>query len=578
MILLRTGRLLLFFISSFGYWEYFRKKSGMNVFFLPAFTVALQVTILFFAGILNCLQITVFLMFGIGLGLAVYSLARDAMNVVRIYLNVGYIFLAISVMVILLATKGQLFTHYDNFSHWALVVRSMLASDRYPSFKDTMIQFQAYPLGSASFIYYLAKIVSTSEGMQMFAQAFMMLCFIMPVFKYVGKYKVISCIYVILFTNYLFVYNTAITDLLVDTLLPLQGMAMLFFVCSECNDFQGEKGVSVLYAAPFLCTSVLIKNSGIFFVAIAWAFLILSLKCQKVGRRQKVITMVFPFVTLFLWKAHCGYVFMDAASSKHAMAVGNYQSVFSSKTRKDIINIFFGVLKYSVTGSRLYFLLAFLAVLGILSLLDKSGAGKRYLKTVTAACGLYITYMVGIFLIYLFSMPGGEATGLAGIERYRSTVFVAVYYLLMVMSLMTVSTIGNRRKEWVYLVTVFTVLVVIWRGGNGKFDTVFADSREYSVSERLWLQQAISKNRVMEGKNYIMCISPGQNSGYIYYLSRYLLYPNHVSVRIVQERSQMDDFQGYDYIFVCDEENEVIKEWITEKYPEQEGKSVITVK
>ncbi len=227
-------KLILFMISNLGFWEYVRRKSRINIFFLPAFTVCLQITVLFCAGLLNCLKITTWLMFVLGLLLTLNYLIKDFKNVVSAYCNGGYIFLVVSFCMLFFVCRGQVFTHYDNFSHWALVVKNMLFTDRFPSFQDTKILFQEYPLGSASFLYYFAKLVSDSEAAQMAAQGFMMLSFIMPVFKCVKRNIAVSVIYVLLFTNYIFCYNIAIINLLVDTLLPLQGMAMLYFVYSEC--------------------------------------------------------------------------------------------------------------------------------------------------------------------------------------------------------------------------------------------------------------------------------------------------------------------------------------------------------
>lgn len=234
-------KLLLFFISNLGIWEYFRRKSGINIYFIPAFTICLQVTILFCAGILNCLELAVLLIFGMGIFSAVYYLCKDFKNVVHTYCNGGYLFFAVSFCVLLFVCRGRVFVHYDNFSHWALVVKSMLLTDRFPSFQDTIVLFQEYPLGSASYIYYFAKMVSNSEAIQMVAQGFMMLSFILPVFKCIKRNLAASVIYVLIFVNYIFCYNVAITNLLVDTLLPLQGMAMLFFICTECLELPDNK-------------------------------------------------------------------------------------------------------------------------------------------------------------------------------------------------------------------------------------------------------------------------------------------------------------------------------------------------
>lgn len=174
----------------------------MNIYFLPAFTISLQVTVLFYAGILNCLEPAVLLMFGAGILFAVYYLYTDFKNVVHAYWNGGYLFLTVSFCLLLLACRERMFVWYDNFSHWALVVKNMLLTDRFPSFQDTKIIFQEYPLGIASYIYYFAKMVLNSEALQMAAQGFMMLSFILPLFKCVKKNMVVAGIYVLFFVNF----------------------------------------------------------------------------------------------------------------------------------------------------------------------------------------------------------------------------------------------------------------------------------------------------------------------------------------------------------------------------------------
>lgn len=55
-------RLIIFFCSCMGYWEFFRRKTKVNIYFLPVLTVAVQVSILFAAGLLNILAEISFLL------------------------------------------------------------------------------------------------------------------------------------------------------------------------------------------------------------------------------------------------------------------------------------------------------------------------------------------------------------------------------------------------------------------------------------------------------------------------------------------------------------------------------------
>ncbi len=571
-------KLIVFFLSNLGFWEYFRRKSKMNIYFLPAFTICLQIMILFCAGLLNCMLIAVWTMYAGGIILAVYYLSNDYKNIIGIYLNSGYVFFIIVFCVILCVCQGQVFTAYDNFSHWALVIKNMLLTDRYPSFQDSLIIFQEYPLGSASYIYYFAKLISHSESAQMAAQSLMMLSFILPVFKYINKNKTVSCVMLLLYINYIFCYNIRIDSLLVDTLLPLQGMTALFFIYSECLNFNGGKyqgGVCVGFAIPFLCSAVQIKNSGIYFVILACLLIGISLKKDTNDRKCKIFTITAPFLSLYLWKWHCNYVFVDGSLTKHAMTVENYQNVFSQKTGEQIESILNNVIKYSFGGKEFFYILLFLVIVGIMSILIDIQNKKVYMKLVFSSVFLYITYMIGIAFMYLFSMPIQEAQELAGIDRYRKTIFIAVYYLLMLFSLILVSSIESIKKGWKYLLGMYLPLIIWtgeWRGKS--FPIIFN-----SVSEgmRIEIEQVIKENQVPSELSYIVCVSSEDYVGYVYYLCRYLLWTEDISTRIISDVSQFSDVENYQYVLIYDKDNKLIQDWIKNNYPNQEGKVAISI-
>lgn len=562
-------RLLLFFVSNLGFWEHFRRKSQMNLFFLPAFTVCLHVSILFCAGILNCLEISARAIFCLGIGLAVYYLHKDCGKAMSVYLNMGYTFLAVSFFVIMAVCRGRLFMRYDNFSHWALVVKSMLMTNRYPSFRDAIIGFQEYPLGSSSYIYYFAKTVWKSEGFQMAAQGFMMLAFILPVFRYVKRMDFACFLYIALFTRFVFHYNIYVTDLLVDTLLPLQGMATLLFLYSECLAFgeKIEKRVSVLYSVPFLCASMQIKNSGVFFVLIACFLIFISLRHNRERIKEKIIAMIAPWISLYLWHAHCAYVFLSSVTSKHAMTAENFKAIFFQKTEDDIRRILTGVLKFSVTGKDLYYLILFFCFLGLLSFLANSEMRKMHGKLMMVSIALYIGYMTGMLGMYLFSMPGGESVGLAGIGRYRKTILVAVYYLTLLSWIMLAFAIDGRRKRAIYMITTSIVLIINCREAE-------KDLNKSPNETRMWIQRAIDAYDIPVGASYAICIPSGEG-GYAYYLCKYLLYSDSGSSMVIAEESQLEAARNYEYVFLYDRENEIIQEWVRDNYPDQAGNSVI---
>ena len=66
----------------------------------------------------------------------------------KLYDNLAFIAVFGAISASLIETR---FVHYDNFSHWAVVVKYMLATNRIPDAASAIIDFKSYPLGSSSF-------------------------------------------------------------------------------------------------------------------------------------------------------------------------------------------------------------------------------------------------------------------------------------------------------------------------------------------------------------------------------------------------------------------------------------------
>lgn len=229
-------RLSLFGISTIGSFELIRKACGekVNIYFLPSLTIAIQVTLLFLAGLLNLLPEVTMGLYLIGFAGILYSLYKEKdISFLKPYINVGYAVLLILLVIFAVYLRGKIFAHYDNFSHWALVVRRMLTVNRYPNFEDTLIMFQAYPLGSATYIYYFAKLISISESVQMLAQTYMLLAAILPLFSFAKKNQAAVAIAIISFVNYVLWCNIKITDFwLIHFCRLLEYVACYLHICT----------------------------------------------------------------------------------------------------------------------------------------------------------------------------------------------------------------------------------------------------------------------------------------------------------------------------------------------------------
>lgn len=159
-------RLLILLLSCYGYIQYLRKTVRLE--FCIGLLFSGIGSALFLAGILNLLrEATWFIWLG-GLVLAGQSIKKkeSPANV----MSLGILFFLGLAGYFLLLLPGSEFTHYDNFSHWALASRLMTQQSRFPNYSDSFIEFTSYPLGSASFIFYITETLgSSAEWVQMYA-------------------------------------------------------------------------------------------------------------------------------------------------------------------------------------------------------------------------------------------------------------------------------------------------------------------------------------------------------------------------------------------------------------------------
>ena len=253
------------------------------------------------------------------------------------------------------------------------------------------------------------------------------------------------------------------------------------------------------------------------------------------------------------------------------MTFKSFESVFESKTQEGIKAICSSLLKFAVTYKELWITIGICALIGVLIHFTRKELGKDFRKIATFSLILYVTYMIGMLGMYLFSMPGGESGNLAGIGRYTKTILIAILYLNMVPAVVLISDLPEKRMKTVF--TTVCVFVSFFAGmfiSSGSIATVL--QAKYDASERKWIEDAGKKYNVpMESSCCILI--PSKDSGYAYHLGKYI-FQTSVQVRIIQSE---DDFNkvSQKYVFVYDQDNEIIQNWIQKVYPEQVGNEVI---
>lgn len=574
-------------ISFAGQWQNICKKTGMNVHFVPFFAVCLQITILFFAGLWNLLYEVSVLTWALGIGLFVWYAVKDKLKGLREFCTPGYALLIAGVLLAAVAVHGCKFTHYDNFTHWALVVKQMLLNDRFPNFQDVVISYKSYPLGSASFIYYVCRLTQNSESAQMLAQAYMVLTCILPLFAFLKQHYVLGTAMIALIGNIVLTYDVRITDLLVDSLLGAAGIALVLFAAMgfDPQDKEHCKGWRVLCAAPMMAALYLIKNAGLFFAAIAVVILVIRCRGSRAQMGRAASTLLLPLGAVLLWKRHCEYVFLNPNASPHSLSLEYYQEVSSQKTSQDIWKILENLLRKAGQGCGLWMLLLWIVVLGGITLLFGRKYFKKYLCFTGTAIALYAGWIAGLFGTYVYSMPTSEALVLAAFSRYQGTILVAILLWMGAYAAQLLSALGHPFELSLTGVLVLGALLCVnrWDGKYPNNIFITRDNRPGSQNIRFRLEQTIEEYEMQPGVRRVICY-PSDDHRLFFYLGKYLLGDNNTicltineeNVYVLEKGVQGDG--AYENIVNYDPENEVLEQWIEENYPEQKGKEVIVQK
>ena len=247
--------------------------------------------------------------------------------------------------------------------------------------------------------------------------------------------------------------------------------------------------------------------------------------------------------------------------------------MIGEKTPEDINTICTNFLKYAVTNKEVWITAGICAFIGVLILLARKEMGKVFRKIAVLSLVLYVTYMIGLLGMYLFSMPGISATNLGNFPRYTKTILVAILYLNMVPAVVTISDLPGKRIKTAFMTAcVFVSFFVGMYISSGSIKTVVQNTPD--ASRRNWFENAIATYSIPTGSSYCVLIPSNINSrSYFRVLAAYEFLTPSTAVVIESE----DDFNeiSQKYVFVYDPDNEIIQNWIQKVYPEQVGNEVI---
>ncbi|MGE6577379.1 hypothetical protein [Paenibacillus xylanexedens] len=583
---------VLLIISFIGYMQFVRKALSLRWEFIPVFVFSSIACLVFLSGLAGQLFTgsLVILIAGLLLyGGMLFLRLRQGASLRLSFSIFQFSFLAGTFVFLLVLFQNQL-THYDNFSHWAIVLKQMLSTDAFPTPDSNLIDFKNYPLGTSSFIYYVCRFMGHSQSVMLLAQGLLIFSCFYAMFGIVSEKKrflLYAFLGLGLSTLSFFNLTIRITNLLVDFLLPIYALAILAVIYQYRNEI--KKACIVVLPLAGLLT--IIKSTGIIFAAIGLIFLVYTWLKHKQKFEWKtalavVGTICGALIPYFGWSWRMATVF-QGIDNKFDVATSGIQA---GKTPEQMREILWTFLKAStdlttrpVIGIVIFQLIAIAASVFAIVVLKKKW---NLWKALIALDVVLLLYYAGILALYLFSMPLDEAIVLAGFERYASSIVVLFAGGLVLcaaidlersfhyrigevpdyQSFKTVETKGHYQKGIIGCMAVAATILLSEYNGIVSIAQSYDTTLPYKI-------HAVTGDRWYSGgqednNRYLFYASDRDQqvtNYYMQYVGKYFLYAPHVDGIVLFYEDNMDNLlSGYDYLVVV--ETDLNAKWLLRKH------------
>lgn len=408
--------------------------------FAPVVALCAQSLVVLAGGMVGLLQPVAVAVVVLGIAYLVLGLVVDRARTLAQLVSPVVLATWVSGVLWAVVLHGRLFTHYDNFSHWALAPRVMVATGELPHGIDSVVSFHTYPLGGAAVAYLSSFLSGGAESAMMTGQAVWVTACVAALVGLARAGRIATALATLALTATLFCAGIAPTALLVDSLLGvLTAVLWVAVVVHRHRLEQVALCVGVLAAAL-----VMVKNSGLLFVALVMVPVLWVVVRQRgAGRWRALWAVALPVLAQLVWTLHARRAFAGAPPSKHSMSVDGAEGPFGGKTLAEVGHVTGDLLLATLTRPEGWVVLIGLVV-AVLVLHARGVMSLREGRQALIALGVVlVAYGVGTWAMYVLSMPSGEAAKLAGFARYHHTL-VAV---LAGLGVAAVAVLCARRSE-----------------------------------------------------------------------------------------------------------------------------------
>lgn len=428
----------------------------------------------------------------------------------------------------------------DDLAHWGVVAKYLLANDALPDASAAAVTFSSYPTGSAVFIYYICRTLTSFEGIWMIAQSMLMFLLFLPVLAHVREnakrvLPLIPAAFLVLFK-----FDRPMTTLCVDWLLSF----LFFGATAAILYYKNDLPRALLIAVPAAIAAVYIKSSGFFFAACIALTVCLACRPKRRGAIVFAAILGSAVAAYLLWTLHISLSYPAALESKHAVSLSAYAEELASKSGGLILLILKKMILTWLrpSDSQIFTLLGVILAFVCIQLADRgnprlNSLRRSMLKLFGFSFAAYAMWFIMLFAMYVFSMPEGEARSLAAYPRYNSTglSFVLGMSLIALLRFFSDGRLNLARGWQKHICAAMGILslaaapLLMLDMPEFTLYPFYYDLAQHDAGEteyRTLPKSLLESGKIAEGGKYLICCGTLDDSDYIletYYNSRFEL-------------------------------------------------------
>lgn len=574
-------KFIFFIVSLVGYTSFMRLMTSISKYHIYIVVMSCQVAILYLSSLVNILFPTSLMIYFLGILLFIYSSVKaKGLKIGNLLKHTNFVTFGMLfyVGIYIVTLWNQSLLHYDNFTHWATIVKFLYLEDRLPAVADRIISYNTYPVGSSLYLYYITKYVGFSDGIMLVGQFLIIAAAQFTIFGVVKDRRrllpnaiIFASFGVMTYLNFSIRFNNLLVDLLI-AVLAISAISILFL--QEYDFFQSSFLISIILA--FL---VLVKTSALFFViCIIMSHMMTSIQNDEYEKNVKFylssLLLFIPIIFNQLWGTHVKDVFAGMASKKHEIVAGSIASVLEGNlsTNQHIILSHYIKTVFSIhTLTSLQIIVIFSSfILFTLIIGIKFKIWKTNLIVLSTSVLMTILYYFGNLIMYLTAMPVEEAKRIAGFERYILTIIVIHFFVFIIQGVRQIDDVFYEKtyakrnnksfknftnKKLYENTTLFAILIFL---GFMISDTNgMVKQNTLRPKEQLILKRLSKEKNFEEGKFLIVSDNKELVDNYfLSYYSRYQLWNSKVDARydfMLSEDRFEKLIKKYDGIFLLND-------------------------